>query len=66
MLYGHEVKAIKTGQIDLFGSHVRIIGDEAYSIGARIYTYKFAKPERYDEKRTRKLLLRLALERFYL
>lgn len=57
VLYGHEVKAIKAGQVDLFGSHVRIVGAEAYLIGARIYTYKYARPDGYDEKRTRKLLL---------
>jgi SsrA-binding protein len=56
-LYGSEVKAIKLGHADLTGSFVKITGSEAYLINSRIYPYKFARPESYDEKRTRKLLL---------
>ncbi len=56
-LLGAEVKAVKLGNADLTGSHVRIMGSEAYLIGAKIYPYQYARPESYEENRTRKLLL---------
>ena len=56
-LFGAEVKAVREGHADLSGSFVRIMGSEAYLIGARIFPYEFARPEQYDPKRTRKLLL---------
>lgn len=56
-LLGAEVKAVKLGHADLAGSFVRIIGSEAYLVNAKILPYKFARPEGYEERRTRKLLL---------
>jgi len=56
-LFGSEVKAIRLGHADLTGSHVRLIGSEAYLVNAKVFPYKYARPEGYDEKRTRKLLL---------
>src|SRR3989338_79929 len=56
-LIGAEVKAIRLGMTDLKGSFVKIIGSEAYLINAKIFPYKYARPEDYDERRTRKLLL---------
>ncbi|MCL5432800.1 MAG: SsrA-binding protein SmpB [Patescibacteria group bacterium] len=56
-LYGSEVKAVRLGHADLSGSHVRILGSEAYLLNAKIFPYKYAQIENYDEKRTRKLLL---------
>ncbi|MBI2028677.1 MAG: SsrA-binding protein SmpB [Candidatus Levybacteria bacterium] len=56
-LFGAEVKAVRLGHADLTGSHVKILGSEAYLINAKIFPYKFARPEGYDERRTRKLLL---------
>jgi len=56
-LLGAEVKAVRAGKADLTGSHVRIIGSEAYLIGAQIFPYEYARPENYDERRSRKLLL---------
>lgn len=56
-LYGFEVKAVRLGHADLTGSFVKIIGSEAYLINAKIFPYQYAKPENYDQKRTRKLLL---------
>ncbi|MDP2638113.1 MAG: SsrA-binding protein SmpB [Candidatus Levybacteria bacterium] len=56
-LYGSEVKAVRLGHADLSGSHVRIMGSEAYLINAKIFPYEYSRPENYDEKRTRKLLL---------
>ena len=59
-LIGPEVKAVRLGHADLSGSHVRIVGSEAYLVNARIFPYAYARPENYDEKRTRKLLLHKA------
>ncbi len=56
-LLGSEVKAIKQGHADLSGSHVKIIGSEAYLVNSKIFPYKFSRTEGYDEKRSRKLLL---------
>ena len=56
-LYGAEVKAVRLGHADLTGAHVRIMGSEAYLINAKIFPYQYSRPENYDEKRTRKLLL---------
>jgi SsrA-binding protein len=56
-LYGAEVKAIRMGHADLTGSHARILGSEAYLINAKILPYKYARPEGYNETRSRKLLL---------
>lgn len=55
-LVGSEVKAVRLGHVDLTGSFVRLIGSEAYLVNAKIYAYEYARPEGYDEKRTRKLL----------
>lgn len=56
-LLGSEVKAIKAGHADLTGSHVRIIGLEAYLVNARVFPYSYSRPETYEENRTRKLFL---------
>lgn len=56
-LLGSEVKAIKLGHADLTGSYAKIIGTEAYLVNAKIFPYKYASPEGYQEDRTRKLLL---------
>lgn len=56
-LTGPEVKAIRLGHADLSGSFVKIRGSEAYLINARIFPYEYARPENYDPKRIRKLLL---------
>ena len=59
-LLGSEVKAVRLGKADLHGSHARIIGSEAYLVNAKIFPYEYARPQGYDEKRTRKLLLHKA------
>lgn len=56
-LNGAEVKAVKLEHADLTGSYVRIIGSEAYLVNAKIFPYEYARPEGYNETRTRKLLL---------
>lgn len=56
-LWGAEVKAVRAGFVDLTGSFVQIRGSEAYLVNAKILPYKYARPEGYDERRSRKLLL---------
>ncbi len=56
-LMGAEVKSIRGGHAKLEGAFVRIVGSEVYLVGAEIYPYPYARPEGYDTKRTRKLLL---------
>jgi SsrA-binding protein len=59
-LTGAEVKSVKGGHAQLEGAFVRIIGSEAYLVNAQIFPYIYARPEGYDPKRTRKLLLHKA------
>lgn len=59
-LLGAEVKSLKGGRATLEGSFVKIIGSEAYLVGAQIFPYPYARPEGYDPQRTRKLLLHKA------
>lgn len=56
-LTGPEVKSVLGGHVSLESSFVRIIGSEAYLVNAQIFPYIFARPEGYDPKRSRKLLL---------
>lgn len=43
--------------MSLDGSFVKIVGSEVYLVNAQIFLYPYARPEGYDIKRTRKLLL---------
>ena len=56
-LMGAEVKSLRGGHASLEGAFVRIVGSEMYLVNAQIFPYIFARPEGYDPKRTRKLLL---------
>lgn len=56
-LTGAEVKAVRLGHADLSGSFIRVRGNEAYLVNAKIFPYQYARPENYDESRVRKLLL---------
>ena len=56
-LLGSEVKSIRGGRMMLNGSFVRILGDEAYLVNAEIPLYPYARPDGYESKRSRKLLL---------
>ncbi|HUY69678.1 MAG TPA: SsrA-binding protein SmpB [Candidatus Tyrphobacter sp.] len=57
-LLGFEVKAIKTGHINLAGAYVIIRGNEAELINADIPPYQpLNTPSGYDPKRGRRLLL---------
>lgn len=56
-LNGAEVKSIRGGRMSLAGSFVKIIGSEIYLVNAQIFPYPYARPDGYDSKRSRKLLL---------
>ncbi len=56
-LTGAEVKSVKTGHASLEGAFVRLMGSEAYLVNSQIFPYIYARPEGYDPRRTRKLLL---------
>lgn len=56
-LTGAEVKSVKGGKINLKNAFVKIVGSEIYLVNAEIPIYQYARPQGYDPKRTRKLLL---------
>ncbi len=59
VLLGHEVKSIKKGGASIKGAYVKILGDEAWLLGANISPYQPDNvPEGYDPQRNRKLLLK--------
>jgi len=58
VLFGYEVKAIKTGHVSLKGSYVVLKNNEAYLMNAFIPPYQKANaPQDYNPYRSRKLLL---------
>jgi SsrA-binding protein len=58
-LLGFEVKAIKSGRINLAGSYVIIRDNQAWLLNADIPPYQpLNTPSDYDSKRTRRLLLK--------
>ncbi|MFH0749909.1 MAG: SsrA-binding protein SmpB [Candidatus Gottesmanbacteria bacterium] len=56
-LAGSEVKSLRLGHGKLEGAFVKILNGEAYLVNAEITMYPYARPNGYDPKRTRKLLL---------
>jgi SsrA-binding protein len=59
VLFGFEVKAIKTGHVSLKSSYVTVKNNEVFLINALIPPYQQANtPENYDPQRSRKLLLK--------
>jgi len=59
VLSGQEVKSIKTGRASIKGAYVKILGGEAYLLGATVSPYQPANMVgEYDPQRTRKLLLK--------
>jgi SsrA-binding protein len=56
-LTGAEVNSLKAGHAQLDGAHVRILSGEAFLVNAQVFPFIYARPEGYDPKRTRKLLL---------
>ena len=58
-LRGFEVKAIKTGHINLAGSYAIIKNNQLWLLNADIPAYQPKNtPQNYDSKRTRRLLLK--------
>ena len=58
VLYGHEVKAVRSGKGKLEGAHVLIRGGEAFLVNAQISPFQEKNtPDNYDPERPRKLLL---------
>ncbi len=57
VLEGAEVKSLRLGHGKLEGAFVKIVNNEAFLVNAEILPYAFARPQGYDPKRTRKLLL---------
>ncbi len=57
-LLGAEVKSVKGSRMSLEGSFVKIVGSEIYLVNAQIFPYPYARPEGYDSKKTRTLLLK--------
>jgi len=57
-LLGFEVKAAKSGKIDLSGSYARLKDEQAWLVGASISPYQPKNtPAEYDPGRDRRLLL---------
>ncbi len=56
-LLGSEVKSLRSGKGKLEGAYVKIVSGEMFLINAEIMPYSYARPNGYDPKRTRKLLL---------
>jgi len=59
VLVGHEVKAVKTGHLSLKGAFLTVHNNELYLTNAHIPAYqKLNTPEKYDEYRARKVLVK--------
>lgn len=56
-LLGSEVKSLREGRGKLDGAYVKIVNGKPLLINAEIAPYPYARPEGYDPKRTRELLL---------
>ncbi len=56
-LTGAEVKSIRTGRLRLEEAFVKIMASGAYLLNAEIPIYQYARPQGYDSRRSRKLLL---------
>lgn len=56
-LTGAEVKSVRAGRVKLDDAFIRIMGSEAYLVNAEIQVYSYSRPQGYDARRTRKLLL---------
>ena len=65
-LTGTEVKAARTGRIQLKDAHVEFRGEEAFLVGAHISPYSPGNRDNHEAERPRKLLLRQRqLERLF-
>ena len=58
-LLGHEVKSVRTGQMNIGGGHALIRDSEVWLLNTTIPPYQpLNAPADYDPKRTRRLLLK--------
>lgn len=57
VLSGYEVKSVRNSAIKLDDAYVKIMDGEAYLVNADIPLYQFARPQGYDPRHRRKLLL---------
>lgn len=63
VLTGAEAKAMRAGQVDLTGAHVKIMTlksggpVELWVVNMQIFPYKYADPKTFEPTRTRKLLV---------
>ncbi len=57
VLSGQEVKSIRDGRVQFDDSFVKNVSGELVLINADISRYKYSSDDKYDSKRTRKLLL---------
>jgi len=58
VLFGYEVKSLRTGKASLAGSYVVLRGGELFLVGASVTPFQIANtPTSYDPERPRKLLL---------
>ena len=57
VLTGAEVKSIRDNRINIGNAYVKVINNELWLINADITQYKFDRTEKYDNTRTRKLLV---------
>jgi SsrA-binding protein len=63
VLTGAEAKAMRLGQVDLTGSHVKIMTlksggpVELWVVNMHIFPYKYADPKTFEPTRTKKLLV---------
>jgi SsrA-binding protein len=59
VLTGQEVKSVKRGSASIKGAYVKILGGEAWLLGATVPPYQASNvPTAYDAQRNRKLLLK--------
>lgn len=58
VLFGYEVKSIRSKKAKLEGSHILIRGEEAFWVGSSVSPYQPVNtPKEYDPERARTLLL---------
>jgi SsrA-binding protein len=55
-LYGHEVKSIREGRLDLGQAFVRVLNNQLFLVNAHIPLFKNATMEDYQANRSRRLL----------
>ena len=56
-LNGAEVKSVRAGHMRLDEAFVRIVGHDVFLINADIQVYQYSRPQNYDPRRSRRLLL---------